>query len=329
MFSEIPFKVRQQLYLSGEPAVRGSIMLKGEQREHLWVLNSNAEGPENLVRLYFIWSGSVPKSNETTEEAKDMLCVDTYPLWHLNFLSSSTHHEMWASEMRYTHIWILDYAVIAKCYVDAADEKNLHPIHGNIHYDWNEFVFLQNVISNRPEIFSFLCPSGDCHLHPCIFIRRGNNSFHMLREWKLPHRPFLTHVADHTFSLGDRVSHSGVNFMFCNGMSREEFFEVVWKWSQIKKKYEFSCLHHGLFLFHGCSSKFSWQLPALHPDQHFTSALLLLEPCDQSLPLSLRSPHETSKNCSQIMGEGNQSCVNSATNLQKCLNTPDLWFQFT
>lgn len=173
------------------------------------------------VRLYFIWSGSIPKSNETTEEAKDMLCVDTYPLWHLNFLGSSTHDEMWALEMRYTHIWILDYAVIAKCYVDAADEKNLLPIHRNIRYDWNAFVIFQKVISNPPEIFSFLCPSGDCHLHPCIFIRWGNNSFHMLREWKLPHRPFLTHVADHTFSLGDRVSHSGVNFRFCNGMSRE------------------------------------------------------------------------------------------------------------
>lgn len=49
MFSEIPFKVRQQLYLSGEPAVRAAIVLKGEQREHLWVLNSSAEGPENLV----------------------------------------------------------------------------------------------------------------------------------------------------------------------------------------------------------------------------------------------------------------------------------------
>lgn len=61
-----------------------------------------------------------------------MLCVDTYPLWHLNFLGSSSHDEMWALEMRYTHIWILGYAVIAKCYVDAADEKNL-PVHGNIH----------------------------------------------------------------------------------------------------------------------------------------------------------------------------------------------------
>lgn len=29
------------------------------------------------------------------------------------------------------------------------------------------------------------------------------------------------------------------------------------------------------------------------------------------------------------MGELNQSCVNSATHLQKCLNTPDLWYQFT
>lgn len=81
-----------------------------------------------------MWSGSVPKSNEITEEAKDMLYVDTYPLWHLNFLGSSTHHEMWASETRYTHIWILDYAVIAKRDVDAADEKNLLPMHGNIHY---------------------------------------------------------------------------------------------------------------------------------------------------------------------------------------------------
>lgn len=29
MVSEIPFKVRRQLYLSGEPAVRGSIIYKG------------------------------------------------------------------------------------------------------------------------------------------------------------------------------------------------------------------------------------------------------------------------------------------------------------
>lgn len=104
------------------------------------------------ARLYFIWSGSVPKSNETMEEAKDTLCVDTYPLWHLNFLGSSAHREMWVSEMSYTHIWILAYAVIAKCYVDAADEKNLLPIHGNICYDRNAFVF-QNVISNPPEFF--------------------------------------------------------------------------------------------------------------------------------------------------------------------------------
>lgn len=99
--------------------------------------------------------------------------------------------------------------------------------------------------------------------------------------------------------------------------------------SSNKKKNELSCLHHGLFLFHGCSSKFSWQLLALLPDQDFTSALLLLEPCDQDLPLSLCSPHETSKNCSQKKEELNQSCVNSATHLQKCLNTPGLWCQFT
>lgn len=173
------------------------------------------------VRLYFIWSGSVPKSNETMEEAKDTLCVDTYPLWHLNFLGSSAHREMWASEMSSTHIWILAYAVIAKCYVDAADEKNLLPIHGNICYDRNAFVFFKMWLAIHQSFFSFLCPAGDCHLHPCIFIMWGNNSFHMLREWKWPHRPFLTHVADHTFSLGDRVSHSGVNFTFCNGMSRE------------------------------------------------------------------------------------------------------------
>lgn len=93
-----------------------------------------------------------------------------------------------------------------------------------------------------------------------------------------------------------------------------------------KKKKEFSCLHHGLFLFHGCSSKFSWQHPVVLPDQCFISALLLLEPRDQALPLSLCSPHETSKNCSQTMGELNQSCMNSATNLQKCSNFPDYGF---
>lgn len=107
------------------------------------------------VRLYFMWSGSVPKSNEITEEAKDMLYVDTYPLWHLNFLGSSTHHEMWASETRYTHIWILDYAVIAKRDVDAADEKNLLPMHGNIHYYWNAFAFFKNWLAIHQNFFFF------------------------------------------------------------------------------------------------------------------------------------------------------------------------------
>ena len=114
------------------------------------------------------------------------------------------------------------------------------------------------------------------------------------------------------------------------------FFEAVWKWAQIKKN-ELSCLHHGLFLFHDCSSKFSWQLPAPLADRCFTSVLLLPEPvlccagqgtarcaweaCDRALPVSLGSPHETSKNCSWTMGELNQSHVNYATDLQKCLNT--------
>lgn len=105
------------------------------------------------ARLYFIWSGSVPKSNESTEEAKDMLYVDTYPLWHLNFLGSSAHHEMWVSEMSYTHIWILAYAVIAKCYVDAADKKNLLPIHGNIRYDRNAFVFFKMWLAIHQSFF--------------------------------------------------------------------------------------------------------------------------------------------------------------------------------
>lgn len=126
------------------------------------------------VRLYFIWSGSVPKSNETTEGAKDKLYVDTYPLRHLNFLGSSTHHEMWASEMRYTRIWILYYTVIAKCYVDAADEKNLLPIHRNTCYDWNAVVFFKTWLAiHQRFFFSFLCPYGDCHLHPWIFIMWG------------------------------------------------------------------------------------------------------------------------------------------------------------
>lgn len=122
------------------------------------------------VRLYFIWSGSVPKSNETTEEAKDMLYVDTYPLWHLNFLGSSTHHEMWASEMRYTDIWILDYVVIAKRDVDAADEKNLLPIHGNIHYDWNAFVFFKKWLAIHQNFFFIFVsmwglPPTSLHFH--------------------------------------------------------------------------------------------------------------------------------------------------------------------
>lgn len=97
-------------------------------------------------------------------------------------------------------------------------------------------------------------------------------------------------------------------------------------------------MHHGLFLFHDCSSKFSWQLPAPLADWCFTSALLLLEPVlccagqgtarcaweawDWALPVSLGSPHETSsKNCSRTMGELNQSHVNYAADLQKCLHT--------
>lgn len=64
-----------------------------------------------------------------------MLYMAAYPLWHLNFLGNSTHHEMSASEMRNTSIQILSYAAIAKCYVDAAEEKNLLSIQRNIHHE--------------------------------------------------------------------------------------------------------------------------------------------------------------------------------------------------
>lgn len=45
----------------------------------------------------------------------------TYSSHHLNFLGNSTHHDMSASEMRYTYVGILTYAVVARCCMDAAD----------------------------------------------------------------------------------------------------------------------------------------------------------------------------------------------------------------
>lgn len=105
-----------------------------------------------------------------------------YPSQHLNFLGNSTHHGM-SAEVRYTHTGILTYAVVARCYVDAAyRRKTYFPCREILTMILKHLFFKAQLRIFKSFSYFWAGPSRDCHLHPC-FSLWGNNRFHMVRVW--------------------------------------------------------------------------------------------------------------------------------------------------
>lgn len=185
MVSKIPFKVRKQLYLSGEPAVRGSIMHKGVESKGniceclIQMLRVQKLGEQDCISYDLEVYQRVMELHRKQKTCYMWLLTlyGTWISWATQLIMKCQHqkwdtlaYEFWLTLLLPNVMRMLQ---MRKTYFPYKEIFTIIEMH----------LFFQTTISNPPELFSFLCPSGDCHLHTYFFIIWGNNRFHMVREW--------------------------------------------------------------------------------------------------------------------------------------------------